>query len=681
AVITNAGIVSITAEETSKLAARAAGFTFGSESKVGAGAAFAVIYAGNLVNAYIGKNVHVTATQLTLTANKHRVNLTDFSLPFDFDTHKFPDGFDFFTGLQLLNLLTSNNYYVEAIAGSVTGGDVALAGAFAVLVFNNVTAAFIDENAVVNVTGNVSLTSTANVNAKAIGGAVAATTGKAGVGITMVNIVNWDVIRAFIAKSASVTSSSDVSLRADADQEFTIIAVSAAGGDKAGVGGAFTVLFSKNASEAYIGEGATVNALGSILLNATNDTRAFIIAGGGAGASTAAVNAVLAALVIWNDTNAYIGTNAVTNAMNATSLTASASELGILAVISLAGSGTTSVGGAVAVKTIKSNTQAYIGQGAHVNLDLSYASPDQTVSISATDTTTLAGIAGNGAVSSGSAGLGASSDTTVLVKIVNAYIGASAQVRAVKAINILAKTVDTVVSITAGFAGASTAAVGGSVGILIVTNTIQAYIGDNAVVFTNGNIVIEALSDLVAVVLAGSGGYGGSAGVGGSLGVTTIISTVLAYIGQGANVTALGNVEAVNTFTGASGKAKELARGLFLTAYSTEVIVVTVVSGQGGGSAGVAVSVGANVIRNITEAFIKANAVINQNNAAAHAAQEVRLVAVDETVLTTVVGMLGAGGSAGVGAASDTGDMVKTTRAYIQDGASVNAKNDIMLSS
>ena len=52
--ITDAGIISITAEETSKLAVRAWGFSAGT-GKVGAGAAFAIIYGNNQIHAYIGK--------------------------------------------------------------------------------------------------------------------------------------------------------------------------------------------------------------------------------------------------------------------------------------------------------------------------------------------------------------------------------------------------------------------------------------------------------------------------------------------------------------------------------------------------------------------------------------------------------------------------------------------------
>jgi hypothetical protein len=258
--ISDAGIINIIAEETSKLAVRAWGFSAGT-GKVGAGAAFAIIYGNNQINAYIGKAATVSAQGLNIRAEKKRVSLTDFEIGFDFDEKDFTR--NIFEGLELLNFLSSNNYYGEAIAGSGTSGTAALAGAFVVLVFNNVTAAYIDENAVVNIRGDINISSKADVNAKAIGGSAAGAE-KAGIGITTVNIVNADAIRAYIGKNAVVKSDGNIQIGTDADQELTILSVSGSGASTAGVAGIFAVIFTKNVAEAYIGEGATVKSKGSL---------------------------------------------------------------------------------------------------------------------------------------------------------------------------------------------------------------------------------------------------------------------------------------------------------------------------------------------------------------------------------------------------------------------------------
>jgi mucin-19 len=642
AVITNAGAITITADETSKLAARAwaIAITIGGESKAGVGAAFAVIYAKNETSAFVGDGAQVTASSLSLTANKRRVDINDFRIDFNFEENNFKQ--NIFEGLELLNFLSSNNYYGEAIGGAGSTGDAALAGAFVVLVFNNKTSAYIGEGATVTLTGNLQINSKADVNAKAIGGAVAAAE-KAGLGLTTVNIINWDSVRSFVGDEATVTAGGNIEIKADAKQEFTIIGVSGAGGGKAGLAGVFSVVVTGNTSKAFIGEKATVKTTGNITLRADNHTHIYQIAGGGAGGGSAGIGGSLAALVIWNNTQAYIGREAVVDAGGLITITADASELAIMAVISGAGGGKAGVAASVIVKVIQSNTQAYIGRGAQINTDAIYTGPDQALSLSAADHTLLVGVAGSGA-GGGQAGVGASSDTTVLLKTVKAYIedaneGVSgAVVKAAKNIILSAVSSETVVSVAAGFAIGGSAGVGGAVSVVVSINDIAAYIGEDAEVNTAGSVAISAVDDLVVVPVVAYVLAGGTAGVGGSLGVNTIINSVKAYINDGAHVTALGQGDAVQFYTGAAGKAKDSARGVLIGAYSSEDIVAVTLNAAGGGSAGVAATVGVNVIVTETLAYIGANAVINGNNTGAHTNQEVRVIAVSETVLVTVVG-------------------------------------------
>jgi hypothetical protein len=223
AVISDAGVVNILAEETSKLAVRAWGATAGG-AKVGIGAAFAIIYANNQINAYVGSDTEVTAQELNIKAEKKRVDMSDFSIGFDFEENEFTK--NIFEGLELLNFIACNNYYGDAIAGSAQSGDAAIAGAFVVIVLNNATNAYIGDGAVLNIRGNINIDSKSDVNAKAFGGAVAFAN-KAGVGITTVNIINFDAVRAYIGDEAIVISDGNIRIVADADQEFTIISVSA----------------------------------------------------------------------------------------------------------------------------------------------------------------------------------------------------------------------------------------------------------------------------------------------------------------------------------------------------------------------------------------------------------------------------------------------------------------------
>ncbi|HHU63668.1 MAG TPA: hypothetical protein GXZ32_05610 [Clostridiales bacterium] len=535
--VLDVGKITIRAEETSKLAVRAwaATVTIGGQSKAGVGATFAIIYSNNKITAYIGKNAQVTGLALDIDAIKHRVDLTDFSIGFDFENNTLTE--DIFEGLELANFLSSNNYYAEAIAGAASAGTMALSGAFVVVVFNNTTAAYIDDGAIVDISGSIDITGKSDVNAKAIGGSAAGAK-KVGAELTTVNIINNDKVLAYIGKDAKVTADGNIKITADADQEFTIIAVSGAGAGNTGAVGVLTILLTQNQVKAFIGEGAEVKSSGEIAINAGNDTYTYIVAGGGSGGGTAGVGGSLAVLILLNDTMAYIDQKAIVDADRLITIKADANAFNITAVISGTSGGDAGVAASAAVKTVKSNTRAYIGQGARINTDPFYSSPNQAVELSATDTTTLVGISGTGA-GGGSAGVGASADTNVIVKTVKAYIEDDedgdgidpAQVKAAKNIIISAVSSETVVSITAGFAGGGSAGVGGAVSIITSVNDVQAFIGKGAVVETNGSVAILAEDHLVLVMLVGSGAGGGSAGVGSSVGVSTIINSIKAYIG------------------------------------------------------------------------------------------------------------------------------------------------------
>ena len=79
-----------------------------------------------------------------------------------------------------------------------------------------------------------------------------------GAGLTTVNIINNDQVLAYIGKDAKVVAGGNVNITADADQEYTIIAVSGAGAGNTGAVGVLSILFTKNQVKAFIGEGSEV---------------------------------------------------------------------------------------------------------------------------------------------------------------------------------------------------------------------------------------------------------------------------------------------------------------------------------------------------------------------------------------------------------------------------------------
>ena len=128
-------------------------------------------------------------------------------------------------------------------------------------------------------------------------------------------------------------------------------------------------------------------------------------------------------------------------------------------------------------------------------------------------------------------------------------------------------------------AGGGNAGVGGAVSVAVNKNDVQAGIGKLGKVDSDGNVLVNAQDDVVAVLTSGAGAGGGDAGVGGSLAVATLLETTKAYIGDGATVNARGNADAATVYSGETvfsdtehkpdafvAKQTESAKGLSVTA-------------------------------------------------------------------------------------------------------------------
>jgi len=735
------GDVTVISEDTSKIAAqaRAGAVSTGDKSKAGVGASFAVLYANNDNIAAVGYDANgdaavttMDAKSLTVRAKKNRVEFN----PIDLNYKNFS-----FDSLNPSTYLGSNNFYTEAVAGAAAKGNAAVAGAFAINVFDNTTEAYVGKNAVVNTTGSkaddastgVEIDSRADIQAIAFAGAAAGAK-KAGVGVSLTNITNLDKTRAYVGKGATVNSlGADAGVKVNAEATQTLLNIGVSGGlatGGTGVSGVLGLVVSKNDTGASIGDGATLASEGDLAVTAVNNTDAVMIAGGVAVGKSAGVGGTVAVNVNLNTTTAKIGKDATTDAAKKTTVGADADESSVAVVVAGAGGGKAGVAGAFSFNVIKTDTQAFIDEGAWVNKNVGHdVNSVDSVVVTAEDDTVAVGITGGGAVG-GDAGVGAALDTAVIIKTVKAYIaddtdatdGRSVDVNATKEVSINADSSEVITSLAAGFAGGGKAGVGGAVSIGVVTNDVKAYIGKDATVDSDGNVLVNAEDDIVAVLLPATVSVGGQAGVGGALAVATLLGATHAYIGEGATVNARGNHGAATVIRGDAVKSGDAnaafssevdnsvseddfvnkdedgniipdgadvpaatattdqIKGLSVTAHNREVLVTTAFSAGIGGSAGVAGTLSANVIATNAEARIDRGAKINTDNTLAGDEQVVSVKALDETVLVNMAGSVGGGGSAGVGAAGNIGVIAKTTAAKVGPSSLINARKVFDLS-
>ncbi|HMX15829.1 MAG TPA: hypothetical protein PKD29_03190, partial [Rhodocyclaceae bacterium] len=434
------GDITVKAEDTSKISAqaRAGALSTGDKSKAGVGASFAVLLSNNQSLAAIGRDTAapdaastIHARSATVKAAKNRV---EFYVPNISDVKSFS-----FDTLDPSTYLGSNNYYTEAVAGAAAKGNAAVAGAFSVDLFRNVTEAAIGKGVALTTYGSqpeavpgtpnpqnlgVEVSSRSDVKAISFAGAVAGAK-KAGVGVSNTDIVNYDETLASIGSGATVKSTgtgAGVKVAADAAQDVANVSVSgAAGTESTGVAGVLGINVSMNKAEAKVADAALVTAEGDAIVKATNDSTMVMVAGGVAGGKEVGVGGAIAVNAVWNRTYASVGEGAEIDAKKTTTVAAEARETAVNAVVAGAGGGKAGVAAALSINASFVDTEASIGQAAKINTDAAFSTADQAVDLHARDDTVVVGIAGGGA-GGGKAGVGAALDTTILAKTVKAFV-------------------------------------------------------------------------------------------------------------------------------------------------------------------------------------------------------------------------------------------------------------------
>ncbi len=338
------------------------------------------------------------------------------------------------------------------------------------------------------------------------------------------------------------------------DLESVALSGGGAGTVAVNIGGSVDV--SSNETRAFVDSGASINAHTpdagagqSVLVAAGNDFyhmgMALIAAGGGAGSGAPGADVA----VVRNDTEAYIGDGAEVHALADVTLRANALEHILSVSAGIAGSGTVSVGGAVSVISLNDVTQAYIGSGATVDAGGS-------VLVSAGDATGVDVISGSAGVGIGGGGIGASVGVIVIHKDTQAYVGDHAHVATdAGGVTVQAQSSEDVFNLAATVGLGFYAGVGGAVTVEVIESNTAAYIDAFAVVNSgvpgsggDQSVLVSASNDARSFGFAGGVG-GGAGGVGGAVDVGVLRNGTSAYIGQGAGVTAQGDVDVNATST------------------------------------------------------------------------------------------------------------------------------------
>ena len=519
--------------------------------------------------------------------------------------------------------------------------DVGIAGSASVYVVETATDAEVGNQASIDAGGDVDVTSDGQFKLTSLAGALAFGS-NAGIGAANVTLTHDDTVTATIGDGATVSTAGANGLHVAASSNEDLIGTSAAGGasSSAAIAGSATVLILDETTLASIGDSTTIVAdngdeagEADVRVTAVDDTRIVSVAGSLALSGGVALGLGADVGTITKTTEANIGSGVEADVEGDVFVTADSSE-DITSVGAGVGVGA-NVGVALdaAVHVMNLTTRAWIGDdpsdavpsaGAgdfHASGSIVIAADDQV------EVDNVVGVLGAGAV-----GLGAAAGVATINKTTEAFIGDGAQVTADGLTDGLdVRTGEFAVSYTAASLSTTGVEAEGDVSIDADGGTLSA----------QGEVGLADLEDLDIDQ------QGGSEATDESLTGQRTLTHVIQSDFHGISVTAT-NRDDIETFT----------------------------ISFGAGTAAVAVSAGINVISANTQAWIGANATINGDTSGAHALQSVNVAAGSDF---THFGLAGSAAAAGWGFAPAVGATIlnNTTQAFIGNGATTNANNDV----
>ena len=569
----------------------------------------------------------------------------------------------------------------SSVQGGKKSGDIGVAASVSVNVLNVQNSASLTRGADVTVQeGTVTLAARAEVDAttKATGSAIGLVDNggtRIGIGVAL-NVVTT-ANRAFAA-AGSVLTGKGITISAatpdGATNDIVAWGAEAAGGTgKTGVAGSVAVNVVRGFdTEASARAGSTLNSSAGITLLAANTLSPQTVAAGVGFAKGNAAGVAVAVSVINAATSASIAGNAdAAGAITVEARLALAPETVDLPIVpdgvkpkatsiaaaGAAGTGSFAGAGSFIVGVYNLYADATIGDGVRINQAKTQpVSSAQTLTVGASNDTTITGIAGALGVTTGAVGIGASLDLVILDKRTRASIGRGVLAGTGGQATIAAVSTETMVSVAATIGVGQSAGVALTAGIAIVTTNTRAYVDDGTSLLASGGVSLSAASAFKTTMIAGSVGAAGTAGLGAANATLDHTGTTLAFIGADSTVTADG------------------VDGLSISAIASEDILSIVAGVAVGATAGAAGSAAVNILNETTSAYIgpRARVTVTTGNLA--------ITARDTTEVIAVAGSLAAGGSAGVGVGVDVGTYRKATSAYIDSGVIALVDGDIVVS-
>lgn len=387
--VTEAGDVSVTAKDETKLNTVAGSGAASGNTGVGLTAAVEVV--NKKASAIVGDNAKVTGSSLTVKAEN-----------------------------------TSSS--VTSAAGLGVGATAGLAGAASETFVNQETDAHVGKKANVNVEKGAKILANSNFTQGATAGSVGGG-GTVGIGISNATVSLHAVTKAYADDGAVISGGNQVKISADHTTNLTYATVAGGVGGTVGVSGNAAVNIIDTETKAYTGkssalsadeagDGISITASDTTELHGGNGGAAIGISGGGAGVAVGVTN-------LKKNTSAYADQKAKLDSQGQVAISAKNTEDIDNVTVQVAGGTYAGLAGAVNVMNLSASTKAYTDTGVQINqANKAGGRYGGNVSVKADHNLKMTSAVGGAAASGGASG-GAAVDVANIKTQTNAYIGDS----------------------------------------------------------------------------------------------------------------------------------------------------------------------------------------------------------------------------------------------------------------
>lgn len=387
--VTDAGVVSVTAKDETKLNTIAGSGAASGNTGVGLTAAVEVV--NKKASAIVGDDAKVTGSSLTVKAEN-----------------------------------TSSS--VTSAAGLGVGGTAGLAGAASETFVNQETDAHVGKNAKVTVKEGAEILANSTFTQGAAAGSVGGG-GTVGMGISNATVSLHAVTKAYADDSAVISGGNQVKISADHTTDLTYATVAGGVGGTVGVSGNAAVNIIDTETKAYTGkssalsadeagDGISITATDTTKLHGGNGGAAIGISGGGAGVAVGVTN-------LKKNTTAYADQKAKLDSKGQVAISAKNTEDIDNVTVQVAGGTYSGLAGAVNVMNLSASTKAYTDTGVQINqANKASGRYGGDISVKADHNLKMTSAVGGAAASGGASG-GAAVDVANIKTQTNAYIGDS----------------------------------------------------------------------------------------------------------------------------------------------------------------------------------------------------------------------------------------------------------------